>query len=358
MPDLGPPSIVVFGGYGTFGRHVAAELAQRGHRVTIVGRDESRAKAEAEKLGAGHVGRAANVNDGASCRACVAGARVAVNCTGPFSPQHQALLEACLVAGCHHVDIADNRAYVRAVQELGPRFAERNLTAAYGCSSLPGISGAAALAAREAAPEKKVRAVRSTLFIGNDNPKGEAAIASATAQLGEPIAAPQGTLFGFCDGELVPLPAPFGSRRVYNFESPEYDLFPSLLGAAEVRVKVGFELGLANWNFATFATLAPGLGRWLLPKIAPLSGLLRWIGCSGGAVMSELFFADESTSRVAISSDRDGQRMAALPAVYAADYLMRGDLARRGSQPIYELMGTQQLLERLTQDGYQVERGS
>src|SRR5204862_6086264 len=124
-------------------------------------------------------------------------------------------------------DIADDRAYAAAVRSYDERFRARGLAAVYGCSSLPGISGALALRAAEGIPATVDR-VRVTLFIGNKNPKGRAALHSLVAGLGRPIAAPQGTLRGFRDREVVTLPPPFGRRPVFNFQSPDYDLLPKL----------------------------------------------------------------------------------------------------------------------------------
>jgi hypothetical protein len=344
--------VVVFGGYGTFGRHVVDELARRGVPLTIAGRDKHKASAAAKQLGPPHRALAADLGDRASCLAAVNGHAVAVNCAGPFSQFDEALLDACLQAGCHYVDIADDRAYAARVREFGPRFADRGLTGAYGCSSLPSISGAAALVARAGTAAEVVR-VRCTLFIGNDNPKGMAAVTSAASLLGRKIAAPQGELRGFRDRETVPLPEPFGSRSVLNFESPDYDLLPVLLGAKSVSVKVGFELRLSNMIFSLFATLAPRIGRWCVPRLVGLSGLLRGIGSSGGAVMSELFFADGSTRRVAIVARQDGQRLAALPAVYVAERLSRGLECPRGAVTAYDVLGAKELIEQLVADGYE-----
>ena len=59
----------------------------------------------------------------------------------------------------------------------------------------PAASAAAtALALTAAAGAEAPLRARATLFIGNDNVKGGAAVASLLRQLGRPIAAPQGTL--------------------------------------------------------------------------------------------------------------------------------------------------------------------
>jgi hypothetical protein len=278
---------------------------------------------------------------------------VAVNCAGPFQKLNSSLLEACCQIGCHYTDIADDRGYTALVRSFDERFARRGLTAVYGCSSLPGISGALALLARERSSAPVERA-RVTLFIGNKNPKGPAAFRSLLAGLGKPIAAPQGPLVGFHDRETVPLPAPFGPRSVFNFDSPEYDLFPSLLEARAVVVKVGFELRLATLSFALLARLHRDYGS-LASRLLELPGrILGRLGCSGGVVMSELFFTDGSVHRAALVSRSDGQRMAALPCALAARTLSQRAVSKTATLTAYAFFGARSLMQQLVEAGFQL----
>ena len=345
--------VAVFGGYGTFGRIVARELACRGQQVTVVGRDASRAEAYGGELGATHVGASADVRSADACAKVITGQHVAVHCAGPYSGFNATLLNACLQQNCHYVDIADDRAYCHMVRSHGDAFAAKRLTAAYGCSSLPGISMAAAMLAAQQRDDPPGRA-RVTLFIGNNNPKGQGAVASASQLVGRVIDAPQGTLRGFRQWERVPLPAPFGPRRVLNFESPDYDLLPERLGIGNVRVKVGFELSLTNWAFVSFAALAPWAGRKILPILGRAGELVRGIGCSGGVVMSELFWPDGQTHSVAVLAREQGQRMAALPAVYVAEHLCRNSSPVAGAQTCVDLLGANELLNLLAVDGCEI----
>jgi hypothetical protein len=342
---------IVIGGYGTFGSQVARELARRGVALTIAGRDGGRAEAFARSLGPNHRWRRVDVTRLDDCREAITGHRVVVHCAGPFGDLGTALLDAALTAGCHYVDLGDDRRYTRVVQSYGERFRERGLAAVYGCSSLPGISGALALRLRREFAESPERA-RVTLFIGNNNPKGAAAVQSLLAGLGRPIEAPQGTVRGFRDREVVPLPEPFGRRGVFNFESPEYDLFPSLLGVRSALVKVGFELRLATYGFALLAMLGLAGGRRTARVLDLLARPLRWVGCSGGAVMVELFDRDGQSRSAAIVAREDGQRMAALPCALVAHALMRSDPTAFGSMTAYDFLGCDVLLDGLTSAGF------
>jgi len=346
--------VVVFGGYGTFGSLVAIELARLGFAVTVAGRDPVRGERAVLGLGKGHRFVQADLTDPRSCRQALDGQSVAAVCAGPFSVVGAALLEACLEKGCHYVDIADDREYVRRVMTLNPRFSARRCTAVFGCSSLPGLSGALALHVRRRCSDPPQRA-RVTLFIGNDNPKGTAAIRSAVGVVGRTVKTPQGVLKGFREGERVPLPAPFGPRRAFTFDAPDYDLLPVLLGVHSVSVKVAFESRLATGAFAFLAALGLRYGEGT-------SSALAWIGrgtrggSSGGAVMAELWWPDGGEGRACLLATRDGQRMAALPCAWAVEALLNGNGAP-GVLAAYELLEPRVLLGRLAEAGYPVVVG-
>ncbi len=346
-------SVAVFGGYGTFGSLVARALDEAGLTLRILGRDGGRAGDSAARLGARHEGAAADATDPASCRRALEGVRVAVSCAGPFHALGLALPEACLAAGVHYVDIADDRTWFAQLRGLDGRFRDAGLAAAVGCSSLPGISGALALLAAESLSE--VHTARVTLFIGNRNPKGDAAVRAAAAQLGRPFAAPQGTLRGYRGREVVRLPSPFGARAVYDVDSPELDLFPGLIGAREVRVKVGFEARMATASIAALAYLGPRWGGVLTRAMLPIARPLSRFGCSGGFVQVELWEKDGEGATASVASlggDREGQRMAALPAAFVAEALLRGTASARGTVTAWEILGVRPLLDRLAAAGY------
>jgi hypothetical protein len=344
---------VVFGGYGTFGGLVARELARLGVPVTIAGRDRTRAEALAHMLGPSHRGLAADVIRPDSCRAALRGQAVAVHCAGPFGPFDATVLEACLDTHCHYTDIADDRGYTRLVRAYGDRFRQRGLAAVHGCSSLPGISGALGLAAAQHVSARAKQA-RVTLFIGNNNPKGRAAIRSLVGGLGKPIQAPQGVLRGFRGRKVVRLPQPFGRRVVFNFDSPEYDLFAPLLGVRSVAVKVGFEARLITYTFALLAALGLEYGDTTANFLERLARRSRRFGTSGAAVMTELFYANGTCRRAAACARKEGQRMAALPCALVARDLAAGVPTAGGALTAYEFLGVPALLEQLSAAGFEV----
>lgn len=144
---------------------------------------------------------------------------------------------------------------------------------------------------------------------------------------------------------------------MFNFESPDYDLFPALFDASEVVVKVGFELRSATYAFAALSYLGAGKHAWLA-RLLEFSGRgLSFLGCSGGAVMTELFLPDGGKRFASIGGSRDGQRMAALPAAWVAASLAREPPAQIGACTAYEFLGAMPLLNRLQSSGYELRVG-
>jgi short subunit dehydrogenase-like uncharacterized protein len=346
---------MVFGGYGTFGTRVCEELAARGLEVSIVGRDAGRARSLAQRLAAaGGCVRSFSADATRPEIAVLRAHHVVVSCAGPFSLLGTTLVEACLEAGVPYCDLSDDRAQVAQVFALDGKLRARNLTAMPACSSLPAISGSLALLAAAARREPAANA-RITLFIGNKNQKGAAAIRSAVGVIGRPISAPQGTLRGFADGVTVALPAPFGRRRVWLFESPDYDLLPPLLGVEALEVRVGFEMRLAGRGFALLSRMGSNWGDGVAGMMGALGRPLSGVGHSGGAVMAELFWRDGVRHFAALSSPTDGQRAAALPCALAAARLAE----RRESDPIgvvtpWQLFGVRPFLGQLVEAGFEV----
>jgi hypothetical protein len=277
---------------------------------------------------------------------------MAVHCAGPFHADRPEVLQACLDAGCHYVDINDDPKYARLVCEHSTRFAERRLVAVHGCSSLPGISGALAKLASEGGVNPT--AVRVTLFIGNDNPKGTGAVTSLIAGLGKPVQGARTRYYAGGQPERVPLASPFGHRTCIMFSSPDYDILPKLLGTSDVRVKVGFELASATWAMHVLARMGSSYGRRTVGLLRGLNRLVPRFGCSGGAVQADLFYSDGTVRSASIASAKDGQRMAALPAAVVARALVIGTTHCPGATTAFGLLGHRELLEAIASEGFEL----
>jgi hypothetical protein len=238
------------------------------------------------------------------------------------------------------VDIADDRKYCSRIRALADRY-DRS-AAVYGCSSLPGISLALFRVLTESSSTKAER-VRTTLFIGNDNPKGRAAVRALVHQLGKSFQAPQGNLRSLAHKEVVDLPI-FGRRSVYDFECADYDL----VEARSLSVKVGFELRAVTAVFALMARLSSEWGP-AAARVLERLGSPR-IGSSGGVVQVEVFEEGGSVRRASLAAAQNGQRMAILPAVLTVMELARGRPVR-GAITAPDFLGARKMLDAIGKSG-------
>jgi hypothetical protein len=219
-----------------------------------------------------------DLRDVASVRRAAEGAFAFACTAGPFQQLDRAIVRAVVDAGAHWLDIADDRRWFfdllddRALDALAR---ERNVVVMPGLSTLPAISCALA---RRVLPAEKLRI---TLFIGNDNAKGAAAIASGAA-----------------------------------LESPDRELLRRELGIdAEVRTRFEMPGTLVAMKVMRVLPLRMRLRlAKMMARVAPR------FGRSGGYVE----VTGSHTERV-----DGGQDIAILPLVYALEHLdgLRGCLA-------------------------------
>jgi hypothetical protein len=112
----------------------------------------------------------------------------AVACTaGPFQSLDRGMVRTSVESGAHWLDIADDERWFFDLlddRELDALARERGVSVMPGLSTLPAVSGALVRRLGD------VKRVDITLFIGNRNAKGAAAIASAAASGGRTLRSP------------------------------------------------------------------------------------------------------------------------------------------------------------------------
>jgi hypothetical protein len=246
--------VVVAGARGVFGSLLVKELADS-YDVIATTHDTL------DLRDVGAVGHAAH---GAFAFLCAA---------GPFQQLDRAIVRAVVDAGTHWLDIADDeRWFFDLVDDasLDALARERGVVVMPGLSTLPAVS--CALVRRIGVPAH----VSITLYIGNDNAKGAAAIASGAA-----LQTP--------DGELL--------RR----------------DGIDAEVRTQFELPGVQIAMRALAKVPVAMRMRIARIIAGVAKAFR-LGTRGGYVEVR---AGERVERVS----RSDQRMAILPLVFALQHL-------------------------------------
>ena len=133
--------LLLLGAAGSSGQLVARELADRGLSVLLSGRRlEPLAETAGELSARGAVvdSMALDVTDAAAVRAAAARARLVLTTVGPFVRYGGPVLDACLDARVHYVDIANELTAVRQVLDRNAEAEERGITAVTGAGFGPG----------------------------------------------------------------------------------------------------------------------------------------------------------------------------------------------------------------------------
>jgi short subunit dehydrogenase-like uncharacterized protein len=94
---------MIYGAYGYTGRLITAEACRRGERPLLAGRDARRLRALGSEFGLDH--RVFALSDPAALGRGLEGVTVVAHCAGPFSATSKAMVDACLAAGTHYLDI-------------------------------------------------------------------------------------------------------------------------------------------------------------------------------------------------------------------------------------------------------------
>jgi short subunit dehydrogenase-like uncharacterized protein len=111
-------SVVVFGASGVTGRSVAAYLAERAGEVdakwAVAGRDPDKLERVLGEIGVSAPETiVADIGDPASLAAMAARTRVVLDLVGPYTLYGEPVIEACVAAGTHYMDLTGEMPFAR-----------------------------------------------------------------------------------------------------------------------------------------------------------------------------------------------------------------------------------------------------
>ncbi len=113
------PAWMIYGANGYTGRLIAHEAARRGLRPILAGRKREKIEAMAAELDCpSKVFSLRSIRETASC---LPEAVAVLNCAGPFSQTAETMMEACLRAGVHYLDITGEIGVIELAAKLDAR---------------------------------------------------------------------------------------------------------------------------------------------------------------------------------------------------------------------------------------------
>lgn len=185
--------LLIVGGYGTFGGRIV-ELLERDARLTLIvaGRSAQSAQAFCAVRGAtaAKLVPAAFDRDGdLATQLKVLAPDVVVDASGPFQDygaRAYALVEACIAAGVHYMDLADGSAFVAGVARYDAEARAANVYVLSGVSSFPVLT--AAVVRMLAAPLTRVDEISGGIAPSPFAGVGENVIRAIASYAGRPVA--------------------------------------------------------------------------------------------------------------------------------------------------------------------------
>ncbi len=125
------PAWMIYGVNGYTGRLCAEEALRRGLRPVVAGRSAERVARVAGELGLPH--RVFDVVDVKAATAGLEGMTAVLNCAGPFSATARPMLDACVAAGTHYLDVTGEIGVFEHVHQNSARWKDAGIVA------LPGV---------------------------------------------------------------------------------------------------------------------------------------------------------------------------------------------------------------------------
>lgn len=209
-----------------------------------------------------------------------------INLAGPFQGQDYRVAISCIEAGCHYIDLADGRDYVRNFGSALDALAQKhNVVAITGASTVPAIASAI-IDDLKIRHFSTINTLEYGVTPGNRTPRGLATIAAILTYVGEEFTTLR-------SGQMQPVYGwqglhrhqyPNLGKRWFSYcDIPDLDLFPvHYPDLRNIRFSAGLEFApihLGLWGLSW-------LRRWrLIPNLQRYANWLRmmsmWFYCFG-----------------------------------------------------------------------------
>ncbi len=326
--------VLILGGYGNFGKRIAAGLVKKNVPVIIAGRNLKKAEALAARLGGGAEAAAFDIYCSLTENLKLLDPAVVVNTCGPFQGRDYALVETCIAHNVHYLDLADGRDFVVGIAALDQKAKDMNVCVISGASSVPGLSSAVL---EHFMPEfQEIDFFKFGISPGQKAERGLATTRGIMTYVGKPLKpflSIRPKVYGWQDIYRQEFPG-LGKRWMANCDIPDLDLLPPYYGIKRIQFSAGLELSfmhLGLWGLSWL--IRAGLPLSLPRFSAPLLAVCDWfdfLGTGDGGMhmcISGRGKDGQAHSRkwFIIAKGGSGPHIPTIPAILLAEKLARGD---------------------------------
>ena len=349
-------NVLILGGYGNFGKRIAAALVHKNIPVVITGRNEIKAKALADALGELASVATFDVHSELTEQLQTLTPSVVINTCGPFQNADYSVAETCINHRVHYIDLADARAFVTGITALNPLAQEKGVCVISGASSVPGLSSAVLEHFKDEFSE--IDFVQYGIAPGQKAERGLATTQGIMTYVGKPLTpfkSIKPTVYGWQDVYRHHFPE-LGKRWMANCDVPDLDLFPKHYGIKRIQFSAGLQLPFIHLGLWAISWLVRiGLPINLPSLSAPLLTVADWFDCMGSAD-GGMFMHIEGKDADGTAHTRDwhiiaknahGPHIPTIPAIVLAERLAKGQSMESGAYPCLGLVSLENYMEEL-----------
>lgn len=345
-------NVVVLGGYGNFGKRISEFLSKQPNiALLIAGRSFEKANQLCEKF------RTAN---------CVAELKpvsldifsedfpqqlktlnpfLVIHTSGPFQGQDYGVPQACINAGAHYIDLADDRRFVCDITKLDAQAKAKNLLVVSGASSVPGLSST--VIDHFSNEFSRIDSIDIAIAPGNRAERGEATVKAILSYTGHAIKIFEHgkwiNKFGWMSPRKIDFGNTVGKRLLANVDVPDLELFPARYAPVKtVNFQAGLELPFLHWTMVGMAWLAKkGVVKNWSPLVKPIVATSNWfihLGSNIGGMMIKINGTDAHQQPKEIlwrltAEHGVGPYIPTLSAIILAQQLITGKPFTAGASP-------------------------
>lgn len=218
-----------------------------------------------------------------------------IHTSGPFQGQSHAVPLACIEAGCHYIDLADDRAFVCGIDALNSAAKSAGVILVSGASSVPGLSST--VVDRYLTEFTRLDTIDVAIAPGNKAERGEATVRGILTYTGHAFKRWQDgrwvDVYGWMSTRVLDFGKRIGKRRLANVDVPDLALFPErYTDVKSVRFQAGLELPMLHVMMVMMAVLrrirlVPNWALWTTLTMK-ISRLFDRFGSDDGAMRVSL----------------------------------------------------------------------
>lgn len=351
--------VLIVGGTGNFGSHIARRLARRGDiRLILSSRSAESAEAAAHRLGAAGGAEGIALSLDGDVEAVVRAARpdFVIHTSGPFQGQDYRVAEAAIAVGAHYCDLADARAFVAGIGALDEKARAAGVAVIAGASSVPALT--AAIIDRYRPRFGRLRGVDYGIGAAQATNRGLSTTAAILSYVGQPFSRLEGgreiVVHGWQGTGIVPYPE-LGHRMFGECDIPDLALFPARYPELEtVRFRAGHELKILHAGaWAMSWAVRSGLIKSLAPYAPLLHRMTLWFDPfgKGKSGFHMVLTGDDPSGRpmairmMMVARNAEGPNIPCVPSILLAERLASGWKPEPGARPCLDLITLEDYLE-------------